>query len=393
MTERSYLWDGSIHDGGIGDAGPYDEVMWRDIIKALLGTTALDSAGVIPGSGAQGSNGLFVVPTNPTSRNIRVTTGMAAVNGQIYHNDTNVTIEIAQNNTANTRTDLIGLRWSGTAKTVRIFKKEGTPSATPAAPALTSTANIKEIPLAHIRVTSSFTSIVTSDITYAAQYIQNGSVQVNIYNNNSGNTILSGRAVKISSDHDTSVIPATDEETFIGVTVGDIYNSNYGLVCTGGIIKAYLLAGITRGNYAVLSNFPGLLTGVATPTAWAVGRILESGTIAGYYDILIDKQRVNIDQLSVQLIDIVADSPFTVAEGVNALISYTVTNNDDNNIRGASLRHVSSGTTIFSHGAAARSSVSRTILARNMAGGEYRSNIEHQAGLSGYAIIFDSPDE
>ena len=393
MTERSYLWDGSIHDGGVGDAGPYDEIMWRDIIKALLGTTSLENAGVIPGSGAEGSNGLYVVPTNPASRNIRVETGMAVVNGQIYHNDSNITLTISENNTANPRVDLIGLRWNGTAKTVRVFKREGSPASNPSAPALTSTANVKEIPLAHVSAESSFASIDTSDIRYVAEYIQNGSIQVNAYNNNSGSTILAGRAVKISADHDHSIVHTTDEESFIGITVGDIYNTNYGLVCTGGIIKAYLLSGISRGNYAVLSNFSGILRGVASPTSWAVGRILESGTSAGYYDILIDRHRANIDGLSVELIDIVADSPFTLEAGVDGLITYTVTNNDDNNIRGAYLVHVATGNRIFSVAPNFESSISNTILSKNMAGGEYRAVINHQASLSAYGLFFNSPDE
>lgn len=85
MTEKSYPWD----DLTIGDAtlAPYDSDVWTNVWDSLFGVLNTDYGVIANNHSAYSGN---LVATNPSGTTVRLSTGIALVDGTLYTNDANV---------------------------------------------------------------------------------------------------------------------------------------------------------------------------------------------------------------------------------------------------------------------------------------------------------------
>lgn len=116
-------------------------------------------------------NGVFPNPTDglqvvaDSAMNILVKDGFGYINGYAFRNpaDYQMTVQTADGSLG--RIDRVVLRWDLANRLMELAIKTGTPSSSPAAPALTRSADIYELALADISVAAGTTTITQSMIT------------------------------------------------------------------------------------------------------------------------------------------------------------------------------------------------------------------------------------
>lgn len=97
--------------------------------------------------------------------NVKVPIGYAYVRGFMYYNDAQLTQTIAAS-TSQPRIDLVVLKLDPTANSIVVAVKQGTPAASPVAPALTQTdTGVYEMPLAQVTVGASVATIAAAAVT------------------------------------------------------------------------------------------------------------------------------------------------------------------------------------------------------------------------------------
>ena len=322
MAERSYLWDGSSDTADTGDVGPYNEETWRSILKALMGTSLIEDAAIIPDSGLSGSAPLYVEASSPNNKIVRVTIGSALVYGTFYENTTSKPFTIPDNNDTNSRIDVIAIRWDSTAKTVRLKHIAGAPATTPVAPSLADTSAIKEIPLAYLIVDSRFDTIGADKIRNIGKYVQNGSYDISVLKNSGSSTIQSGYIVEVDPDNDKSVRLARVAGNVLGVTVGDIPAAQFGLVCTRGTLDVYASSSVTRGEDAILATTNGTITSQTVEHGAIAGQVLETTTAAGYASILFNPR--TIGEVSAGRLTEIFSGNISTSQGSIARVDVTI---------------------------------------------------------------------
>lgn len=100
-----------------------------------------------------------------TGPQVKVRTGRGWVEGHFYESDAEKILPIAANASGNPRVDRAVLRLDKTANAVATAIVQGTPAASPVAPALTQTASIWEVPLAQVAVANGFATITAANVT------------------------------------------------------------------------------------------------------------------------------------------------------------------------------------------------------------------------------------
>lgn len=142
MAERSIAW--TTNATGDGTSGGYSAANWQNMnLKMFITNPATE--GVLYGVGNN-------LATAGASSPVAVNTGSALVYGIWYENDASVNVTIPTP-ASSTRVDVIVLRASWAAQTVRITRIAGTEGG--GAPALTQTANTTwDIPLANVSITT-----------------------------------------------------------------------------------------------------------------------------------------------------------------------------------------------------------------------------------------------
>lgn len=96
---------------------------------------------------------------------VRVQAGTAYINGKIYVNDEAEIITLDTASASLARIDRVVLRLDEANRMISVAVRKGTPAPSPAAPAITQSADIYELCLAEIRVPAGATSIIASYIT------------------------------------------------------------------------------------------------------------------------------------------------------------------------------------------------------------------------------------
>ena len=96
---------------------------------------------------------------------VNVAAGSAWINGYRYENTDDLNLPLTTANGSNPRIDRIVVRLSQISRSVQIAVVDGTPAATPVAPALTRTSDIYELGIADVLVPTAATSIVSNNIT------------------------------------------------------------------------------------------------------------------------------------------------------------------------------------------------------------------------------------
>ncbi len=153
MTEVFGLFDAA-------DPEAPDRVYTSEAFARLFRTMMRD--GVVHNDGDE----LAVSPTVPAAMSVNVGTGMALVQGRFCENDAALTLAVPTAHATYPRIDRVVVRLNTSpGRTIDIVVKPGTAAPTPAAPALTRTAETWELSLAQVRVEAGATSIVAAKIT------------------------------------------------------------------------------------------------------------------------------------------------------------------------------------------------------------------------------------
>ncbi|HBT64600.1 MAG TPA: hypothetical protein DEB10_08080 [Ruminococcaceae bacterium] len=134
------------------------------------GDRIYDAADFAAYFGSLVSNGVFYM----TATNLQVSpsiglavivaAGSAWINGYRYENTDDLNLPLTTANGSNPRIDRIVVRLSQISRSIQIAVVDGTPAATPVAPALTRTSDVYELCLADVLVPTAATSIVSNNI-------------------------------------------------------------------------------------------------------------------------------------------------------------------------------------------------------------------------------------
>jgi hypothetical protein len=150
MAETSW----PFHDGT--DGTPVLEDQWSYMARQWA------APGVV---GAPGDANLQVF-ANSSGREVHVRSGRACVRGHWYRLDAQTTLTIAANASGNPRIDRVVLRLDPSADEVTAEVLQGTPAASPSAPALTTTdTGVFEVSLAQVAVANGAASISSGNVT------------------------------------------------------------------------------------------------------------------------------------------------------------------------------------------------------------------------------------
>jgi hypothetical protein len=133
----------------------YNADVWRDYFKNLF------TNGVVPNK----LNELAVTESDTPAKSVKVGTGFVIIQGVQYGIETAQTLAITDNASGDGRIDRVVARLDYTNRTAELDILQGTPSATPSAPALTQNATTYEISLAQVYVSNGFTTILNANIT------------------------------------------------------------------------------------------------------------------------------------------------------------------------------------------------------------------------------------
>lgn len=118
--------------------------------------------GIVHGDGDE----MAVTVTDPPAMTVLVGTGTAMVQGRFCENDAALTLAVPAAHATYPRIDRVVVRLNASpGRTIDIVVKPGTAAPTPAAPALTRTAETWELSLAQVRVEAGATSILSAKIT------------------------------------------------------------------------------------------------------------------------------------------------------------------------------------------------------------------------------------
>ena len=152
MAEVSWVWDGAI----LGDCGPYAADDWDNWLEMVHIGALAASAGVRP----RYLNELICTSAAP---NVAVAAGGAIVKGKPYINSANVNVNIPIP-AVDTRWDVIVLRSSWAAQTIRITRIGGVEGAG-VPPAITQNDGVTwDLPLANISITIGGAITIEADL-------------------------------------------------------------------------------------------------------------------------------------------------------------------------------------------------------------------------------------
>lgn len=96
---------------------------------------------------------------------VSVAAGSAWINGYRYENTDDLNLPLTTANGSNPRIDRIVVRLSQVSRNIQLAIIDGTPAATPSAPALTRTSDVYELGIADVLIPAAATSIATNNIT------------------------------------------------------------------------------------------------------------------------------------------------------------------------------------------------------------------------------------
>ncbi|WP_169008402.1 hypothetical protein [Faecalispora jeddahensis] len=135
------------------------------------GDRIYDAADFAAYFGSLVSNGVFyavatslqATPGNGLA--VSVAAGSAWINGYRYENTDALNLPLTTANGSNPRIDRIVVRLSQVSRNIQLAVVDGTPAATPSAPALTRTSDVYELGIADVLIPAAATSIAANNIT------------------------------------------------------------------------------------------------------------------------------------------------------------------------------------------------------------------------------------
>jgi microcystin-dependent protein len=249
MTETYRFYSGST-----GDTRSYTAADWAAFFRSLFST------GVSHGT----LGALAVTQHSSGDRSVDVATGSAWVYGYMVTNDASANVAVAANSSGNPRIDRIILR-NTVATGITIEVLQGTPAASPAAPALTQNSTTYEISLAQVYLANGYTQILTANITDERTYSTVARVV--------GTQVYANGTMDMGSQKITNAAAASGTGT--GLTKGDVdaYATNFYPLPPGAVVffgeasvpSGFLAcngAAVSRTTYAALFSVIGVGFGV-----------------------------------------------------------------------------------------------------------------------------------
>jgi hypothetical protein len=107
-----------------------------------------------------------------TGKQVKIKSGRAALDGQIFDSDAQETsATFADNTSGNPRIDRLVLRLTYATETIDFAIVQGTPGASPSPPALTRNATVREYSLAKVSLINGYTTIAAGDVTKERVFI------------------------------------------------------------------------------------------------------------------------------------------------------------------------------------------------------------------------------
>ena len=146
-----------MEKSGFFNSSDGDRVYDATDFAAYFGT--LVSNGVFSAS----ATNLQATPGNGLA--VSVAEGSAWINGYRYENTDDLNLPLTTANGSNPRIDRIVVRLSQVSRNIQLAVVDGTPAATPSAPALTRTSDVYELGIADVLIPAAATSIATNNIT------------------------------------------------------------------------------------------------------------------------------------------------------------------------------------------------------------------------------------
>ena len=194
--------------GPAGSVPEYDQNDFSGVLKRLIGDGVLTDI----------TNQLVVAETDPVSLAVKIDTGEAFIQGFWYQNTTAITKALSAADATYNRIDRIVLRLDKVTNfKISVEILEGTPAASPTAPALTQTDAIYEISLAQVLVEANVTSVSNAKITDERSFVESKGLE-NVVKLTGDQTIAGVKTFGDGIKTDT-----IDEETAgAGVTVDGI---------------------------------------------------------------------------------------------------------------------------------------------------------------------------
>ncbi|WP_035430852.1 hypothetical protein [Bacillus sp. UNC322MFChir4.1] len=182
------------------DSGPgssVTEIQWKEMAQHWMDT------GVLLGT----FNDLGVY-ADSSGMKVKVRSGATWIEGHYFKSDAEEIIPIATANATNPRIDRVVIRLDWSTNKISLEVLQGTPAATPVAPALTQNTGRWEFPLAQIRVNAAVATIAANMVTDERTFAQ-GSVFVS----RSRNSFAGDSAHQVYGSADTRVTFPRNEVT------------------------------------------------------------------------------------------------------------------------------------------------------------------------------------
>ena len=288
MAEQSGPWRNIT----TGDGKSYSHINWQQFWAGLSGGLINKYACIVPDSGDPGAVPCFVRPRLPAELGVTLNKGVAFLEGAYYQADAPVDLAIAQNNSGQSRTDIVVLRRNKAGQTVRAQVLQGAPGAPPSPPELTNTSAIKDFPLAEVTVPSGVSSVNESHIVPLAVFLPNSTMQFVVLKNSTASAIEPGRLIEPDPANTRSIRLCRDTTDFIGVSVGRIPAGQWGVVQTNGVGLVRTSGAVVRNRWATLSSENGVADDTTNGEGTTFGRFLRTETGEGYYPMFIFKESV-----------------------------------------------------------------------------------------------------
>ena len=325
MAEHSAPW----RNIDTGDGKSYSHANWQRFWEGISGGLIHQFACIVPDSGNPGVVPCLVRPQSPSARGITIENGVAFVDGAYYRAEAAFNLPIAQNNSGQSRTDLVVLRRDSAGQEVRARIVQGTPGNPPQAPDLSNTSAIKDFPLAEVTVPNDFSSVAESHIMPTAVFLPNSTMQFVVLQNNTGATILPARLLEVDPDHARSVRLCSDEATFVGVSLGKILAGEWGVVQSDGVALVRTSGAVVRARFVTLSSTNGVADDTTSNVGTTFGRFLDTAAAAGYRQMLLFKQYVTPpaaswveEDFNDDVNDVVYTTLFPPADTINIEIAF-----------------------------------------------------------------------
>lgn len=263
MTERSRLWDGTA----TGDASeaPYD--LQTELAQVLSAIAAADPVATYRGGVFRGVLNKYA--GTPGTDAISIDTGRAIVYGTWHENDAAVNVSVTRP-AASDRYDIICLRKSWSAQTVRITRNAGVEGAGAGSPTLTNTAGTTwDVPLYRIKITAAGVVTIDADLrsyipVHGDQSAESGTKHA--YGNISGTPAISGTV--------TSVTPGAAGTAGASGTISDGAHQH---PLTGALIARKTSNEVYGGGDVLHSDADLVLTLEATSVYWFEATIFTAG--------------------------------------------------------------------------------------------------------------------